>query len=301
MDPENTEKTFSRVLAVVVVSEVLIGVGAFLFLSSSAQNAIAGFRTFLAGNPAALVLPLVMVLVSIALLIVRFSTQMPPTLTDLSKGIPIHFKRRRGNIGKPAGASLFGVELYFEGRYHDARVRYSEAKSGRGGNSLRKLSILHPRDLGLGFLCSYPDGVVDGLLSASEARELAAQRLDMDGEGLKLWSVQKEKALSLFSETDVSATMGELTRLIDDMSADSAGAKMGCGFFMNDVGITVVLADRYRPEKALLDAMVRLSRAAAASPIVSKTSTQKPDHPLEAATARLLLFMVVILAFLAMG
>lgn len=149
MDSENTEKSFSRVLAIVVVAEVLIGVGAVLFVSPSAQRVIAGLQAFLARNPLLLVLLSVMVLVSMLLLIVRLSTPMPPALADLSSRIPLQFKRKRGNIRNLTRPSLFGFGLYFEGLYCDTSVRYSEGKSKRGGSPLRKLSILHPRDLGL--------------------------------------------------------------------------------------------------------------------------------------------------------
>ncbi len=299
MDSEDSEKSFSRVLTIVVVAEVLIGVGAFLFVSPSAQRAVAGLQTFLAGNPMLLVLLSVMVLLSMVLLIVRLSSQTPSTLADLSRKMSIHFKGKRGNVGILTRPSLSSFGLYFEGLYHDVRVRYTEGKSRPGGCSLRKLSILHPRDLGLDLLCCHPSTLLHGLLSATEERELALRKVDMDGQGLELWSDDKEKALSLLRETDVSSTMRELSSLIDEMAATSAGSEMHCGFYMNDAGVTVVLGDRYQPEKALLDAMVRLSSAAATSPVVSAISPRKPDRSFEAAMARLLLFMVVIIVFLA--
>jgi hypothetical protein len=299
MDSDSSEKAFKRVLATVVVAEVLVGLGILYFVSPIGKNVLTGLRSFLAESLALLTLLVSIVLVATVLLILRLSTKMPPMLAELSRRAGIQFKRKRGNIGKLITPSVLGFGLYFEGVYENARVQYSEGKSRRGANSLRKLSILHPRTLELDFLCGYPRNALGDLASINEHRDLAALKVDLDLQGLEIWAAEKEKALSLLKETDVSSGVRELSRIIDEIGTTCPGSAGNYGFFMNDVGLTVVLAKQFRPEKPLLDAMVRLSRAAATSPILPSTAPRTADRSLHAATAGLLALMIISIALIA--
>ena len=299
MDSDSSEKAFKRVLATVVVAEVLVGLGILYFVSPIGKNILPGLKSFFAESLALLALLVCIALVAAVLLVVRLSTKMPPTLADLSRRVGIQFKRKRGNIGRLITPSLLGFGLYFEGVYENERLQYSEGKSRRGANSLRKLSILHPRPLELGFLCGYPRNALRDLASINEHRDLVAQEVYLDVQGLEIWAADGEKALSLLKETDVSSGVRELSRIIDEMGATCPGSARNYGFFMSDVGLTVVLANQFMPEKSLLDAMVRLSRAAATSPVLPSTAPRTTDRSLHAATAGLLALMVISIALIA--
>lgn len=299
MDADTSEKAFKRVLVFVVVAEVLFGLGILYRMSPSVRNAVTALSASLAQNLALFALVASVVLVGVLLLVVRLSSRMPPALADFSRQAGIQFKRKRGNINKLITPSPLGLGLYFEGVYENTRVRYFHGESRLGAGSPYKLSILHPRLLDLSFLWGYPANALHEMRPLNELPEVASQRIELAPQGLEIWASDMEKALSLLKETDVSSGVRNLSRIVEGMAGYRPGKAGNCGFFMNETGLTVFLGNRSRPEKSLLDAMVRLSRAVATSPLLSSTAPRATDRPLRAATTGFLVLMVVGIAIIA--